>query len=74
VWSTIGSANLDGRALFLSYEVNAAVHDPSLAAAMAEQFERDLQHCRRVRLEEWRKRPLSQRMVEILLIPLVGQF
>jgi len=74
VWSTIGSANLDGRALFLSYEGNAAVLDPSLAAAMEQQFERDLRHCRRVRLEEWKKRPLSQRMVEILLIPLVGQF
>jgi len=74
VWSTIGSANLDGRALFLNYEVNAAVLDPSLAAAMEQQFERDLRHCRRVRLEEWKKRPLSQRMVEILLIPLVGQF
>jgi len=74
VWSTIGSANLDGRALFLSYEVNAAVLDPSLAVAMEQQFERDLRHCRRVRLKEWRKRPLSQRMVEILLIPLVGQF
>jgi len=74
VWSTIGSANLDGRALFLSYEVNAAVIDRPLAVAMEEQFERDLKHCRRIRLEEWRKRPLSQRMVEILLAPFVGQF
>jgi cardiolipin synthase len=74
VWSTIGSANLDGRALFLSYEANAAVLDPSLAAAMEEQFEEDLKHCRRVRLEEWKKRSFTQRMIEIIFTPLIGQF
>jgi cardiolipin synthase len=74
VWSTIGSANLDGRALFLSYEANAAVLDPSLAAAMEEQFKEDLKHCRRVRLEEWKKRSFTQRMIEIIFTPLIGQF
>ena len=74
VWSTIGSANLDGRALFLSYEANAAVIDRPLAGAMEAQFERDLKHCRRVTQEEWRKRPFTQRMVEILVTPFVGQF
>lgn len=74
VWSTIGSANLNNRALFLSYEVNAEVSDRLLAAAMEEQFERDLKHCRQVMLKEWRKRPLSQKIVEILLAPFAGQF
>jgi cardiolipin synthase len=74
VWSTIGSANLDGRALFLSYEANAAVIDRHLAIAMEEQFERDLQHCRRVTLQAWRQRPFTQRVVEILLVPFAGQF
>jgi cardiolipin synthase len=74
VWSTIGSANLDGRALFLSYEANAAVLDPSLAADLEEQFEEDLKHCRRVRLEEWKKRPFKQRMLEIVFTPFLGQF
>jgi cardiolipin synthase len=74
VWSTIGSANLDGRALFLSYEVNAAVIDRSLANALEEQFDQDLQHCRQVTLEEWRKRPFSQKVAEVLLAPFAGQF
>jgi cardiolipin synthase len=74
VWSTIGSANLDGRALFLSYEANAAAIDRPLAAAMQEQFERDLQYCRRVTLQEWKKWSLSQRVVAILLSPFAGQF
>jgi cardiolipin synthase len=73
-WSTIGSANLDGRALFLSYEANAAVIDRHVGVAMEEQFERDLRHCRRVTLHEWKQRPFTQRVVEILLAPFVGQF
>ncbi|MBW2039929.1 MAG: cardiolipin synthase B [Deltaproteobacteria bacterium] len=74
VWATVGSANLDGRALFLSYEANVAVIDPGLAAAMEQQFEDDLKHCRRVMLKEWKKRPFTQRVWEILFTPFVGQF
>jgi cardiolipin synthase len=74
VWSTIGSANLDGRALFLSYEANAAAIDRLLGSAMQEQFERDLQRCRRVTLKEWQERSLTQRIVAILLSPFAGQF
>lgn len=74
IWSTIGSANLDGRALFLSYEANAAAIDRPLATAMQEQFERDLRHCRRVTLREWRERPLTQRIAAILLSTFAGQF
>jgi cardiolipin synthase len=73
VWSTIGSANLDGRALFLSYEVNAAVIDRALARAVQEQFERDRMQCRRVTWEEWRHRPLWQKVVEFILTPFAGQ-
>ncbi len=74
VWSTIGSANLDGRALFLSYEANAAVIDRPLAAAMEEQFDRDLRHCRRVTFQDWERRSLSQRVLALLLSPFAGQF
>jgi cardiolipin synthase len=74
IWSTIGSANLDGRALFLSYEANAAAIDRPLATAMQEQFERDLRHCRRITLQAWHERPLTHRMIEILLSPFAGQF
>jgi cardiolipin synthase len=74
IWATVGSANLDGRALFLSYEVNATVMDRGLGAAMEEQFAQDLRYCRRVTLAQWRRRPLSQQLIAILFIPLVGQF
>jgi cardiolipin synthase len=74
VWSSIGSANFDGRALFLSYEANAAAIDRPLAVALQEQFERDLQHCQRITLQEWQKRPFTRRVFEILLSPFAGQF
>jgi cardiolipin synthase len=74
IWSTIGSANLDGRALFLSYEANAAAIDRPLATALHEQFERDLRQCHRVTLQAWQQRPLTQRIFEILLSPFAGQF
>jgi cardiolipin synthase len=74
VWSSIGSANFDGRALFLSYEANASAIDRPLATAMQEQFERDLRHCHRVTLQEWQERPLTQRIFTILLSPFAGQF
>ena len=74
VWSTIGSANLDGRALFLSYEVNAAVLDRPLAEAVEKQFEQDLTYCHRVTREEWKRRPFIQKVMEIILSPFAGQF
>ena len=74
VWSAIGSANLDGRALFLNYEVNAAVLDRALAEAVEKQFEQDLKYCHRVTREEWKHRPLIQKVMEIILSPFAGQF
>lgn len=74
IWSSIGSANFDGRALFLSYEANAVAIDRPLATAMHKQFERDLRHCHRVTLQAWQERPLTQRIVAILLSPFAGQF
>ena len=74
VWVTVGSTNLDFRGFFLNYEANVAVVDPEFAAAMERQFEKDLEYCRRVTLEEWKNRPLKQKVMEVLLKPFAGQF
>jgi len=73
-WCTIGSANLDGRALFLNYEANAALLDRGLGRAMEEQFVRDLAASRPVCLDDWQARPLPQKFREALLAPVRGQF
>lgn len=73
-WTTIGSANLDGRALFLNYEANFAVADPELGARMEARFLQDLKSSKEVSLEEWEKRPAGQKRNEKLLLPVRGQF
>ncbi|MBN2712789.1 MAG: hypothetical protein JXR97_10225 [Planctomycetes bacterium] len=72
-WLTVGSANLDGRALFLNYEANLAVSDKQTCKQMEEQFMLDLKSCREVSLEYWEKRSMKQKASEVLLIPIEGQ-
>lgn len=74
-WCTIGSANLDGRALNLNYEANFAVDSTDLAAAMARQFRRDLEASQPVTLDILRQRlSLPRRIGDYLLYPVRGQF
>jgi cardiolipin synthase len=51
----VGSANLDIRSLKLNYEIMLRLADPSVAAGARNYFERVLQRCRRVELQEWQK-------------------
>jgi cardiolipin synthase len=59
-----GSANLDIRSGRINYELVAVVHDGSLAARARADFEEDLQLADRVTLEQWKERPLCQRIKE----------
>ena len=43
---SIGSANLDVRSFFLSYEANAFIFDETLAGEQARQFHIDMERCR----------------------------
>jgi cardiolipin synthase len=62
--SVIGSANFDNRSLELNDELNVAVFDPSLAARLLADFERDLTKSTKLQLDEWRSRPLHIRARE----------
>ena len=59
-----GSANLDIRSGRINYELVAAVTDAALAAKARADFEEDLAVSRQVRLEDWKERPLLQRIKE----------
>jgi cardiolipin synthase len=59
-----GSANLDIRSGFFNYELLAVVSDPALAARARADFEDDLKQSVRIRVEEWRKRPWTQKLKE----------
>ena len=64
VLSIFGSANFDNRSFELNDELNIAVFDPSLAARLRADFERDLGRSARLELESWRSRPVHLRARE----------
>jgi cardiolipin synthase len=63
-WCTVGTYNLDSRSLRFNLEVVAAVEDASVAGAMEERFHQDLRRTIPVSHDQWRRRPLHQRMLD----------
>jgi len=61
-WSSVGSANLDNRSLRLNEEANLNVLDAGFAAKHTKIFEEDKSRSRRVTLEDWRRRPLEEKL------------
>jgi cardiolipin synthase len=68
-WSTVGSANLDGRSL-INHEINLFVNNPDFAQKMEEMFRDDLANCRRAELGEFSNPGFFRRSLELLLAPL----
>jgi cardiolipin synthase len=59
-----GSANLDIRSGRINYELVAVVTDAEFAAEARADFEDDLKHSVRIHLEEWKSRPMVQKLKE----------
>jgi cardiolipin synthase len=64
LWSVVGSTNMDPRSFSLNDEVNLAVRDGGLATELEREFTSDLASARRVSYEEWRQRPVWERVTE----------
>jgi cardiolipin synthase len=64
VWATIGSFNLDRRSMLHNLEAGIVVADRDFARSLTEEFERALQNCREIKLEEWNRRPWTQRFAQ----------
>lgn len=64
VCSTVGSSNLDPRSFLHNDEVNAVIFGREFGRQMEQQFEQDLAECEEVLLQEWRHRPLMNRIKE----------
>jgi cardiolipin synthase len=62
--TSVGSTNFDPRSFHLNAEANLNVYDGPFAERSTEMFERDLARSRRIALEEWRRRPLRERLIE----------
>lgn len=65
-WSVGGSTNFDHRSFGLNDEINLAVFDARVAQRLREDFETDLANSREVTLDDWRSRPLLERLQEPL--------
>jgi cardiolipin synthase len=66
VWSVVGSTNLDNRSFGINDEVNVAILDNQIASRLANDFENDAGQSRKVSLEDWQRRPVSERLLEMV--------
>jgi cardiolipin synthase len=64
VWTSVGSTNFDNRSFAVNDEANLNVFDAAFARRQIEIFRGDLQHARRITLEEWEKRPWGEKLRE----------
>lgn len=64
IWSTVGSTNMDFRSFSNNNEVNAVILSSGFAGEMERMFIRDLNGSDRITLEQWEKRPFSNRIQE----------
>ena len=62
LWVTVGSTNFDTRSFSTNDEANLNVYDRAFANAQERIFERDLERARRITLEEWERRPLTEKL------------
>lgn len=70
VFATIGSTNFDNRSFRLNDEINLTVYDREVGRRLEEMFQRDLARSRPYTFEQWRARPLKERLSEWLISPL----
>lgn len=61
---SVGSTNFDNRSFRLNDEANLNIYDEAFAAMQTAQFEADLKQSRRITLQAWRERPLSEKAME----------
>ncbi|MBA3659340.1 MAG: cardiolipin synthase B [Gemmatimonadales bacterium] len=65
-WVSVGSTNFDDRSFRLNDEANLNVLDAVFGKAQARVFLADRAHSHQVTLQEWRERPLRERVMERL--------
>jgi cardiolipin synthase len=64
VWSAIGSSNFDHRSVLFNDEVEAIILGRQTASDLERVFEQDQATASEIELEEWSKRPVTDRMTD----------
>ncbi|MDO9599216.1 MAG: cardiolipin synthase [Azoarcus sp.] len=65
VWSTVGSTNLDWRSFLHNEEVNAVILGMEFGERMRAAFERDVSQSEQITLEQWKRRSIDLRVMEL---------
>ena len=65
-WSVVGSTNFDNRSFGINDEVNLAVTDAGFTERLERDLTADLTESRRISLQDWRHRPITERAPELL--------
>ena len=61
-WLTVGSYNLDHQSLRNNLEITAVIDDPALGLTLRNELVRDLYKSKALTLNDWDKRPWSQKL------------
>jgi cardiolipin synthase len=73
VWTTIGSTNLDNRSFAVNDELNLIAYSSAVGWRMEQIFMDDVAVSRPVTFEDWKRRGLMARLLELLALPLRDQ-
>ncbi|MEA2735768.1 MAG: cardiolipin synthase [Humisphaera sp.] len=65
--SIVGSLNLDYRSIQYNFELSALIHSTPFGAQMRDLFENDMRYAIRIRPEQWRHRPIRDRIVQTIV-------
>jgi cardiolipin synthase len=65
-WSVVGSSNFDQRSVLFNDEIDAVVLGSASAQDLEKMFERDFAKAAPVDLASWKRRPVTQRLGEVL--------
>jgi cardiolipin synthase len=63
LWAVIGTTNLDNRSFEHNDEVNVVVRDPEVAMRVEADFEADIARSDQVLADEWRARPVAEKLI-----------
>jgi cardiolipin synthase len=61
---SVGSTNFDNRSFKLNDEANLNIYDHDFARQQTAIFDDDVAHAKRITLDDWRRRPLFEKLLE----------
>ena len=69
-WATVGSANLDNLSFRFNYEANVVSNSLTFNKELKESFLNDLKKSDEVTLDNWKRRPLKDKILELIIWPI----